>query len=379
MDRPVSVCLVGLIAGGHSGVPRYAQALIRALDGVAGEFPRLRLTLLATEPVAAATAARTLDVRTVTLTRRFRHGSDGRIVLEQVGLATQKTDLLHFFDATGPLLARRKPFITTVHDASSAHGFTYARTLQSLRRAYKQWVQPWALKHAAAAIADSKFGKEEAVRHFHADPSKIFVIPPGPGLIDIGDSAGSNGRVPRSPYVLFVGNLSANKNLPFLIRAFSRADIPHRLLLVGRPGYEFDAVRAAIDDSPARDRIDLIENVTDSEVDALYRSATALVLPSLYEGFGFTSLEAMTRGCPVLASDIPSIREISGGGALLLPPDDEAAWVDALRAVATGEEVRAELKSSGLRTASRYRWEKTAREVCEVFISVGSEISRTSS
>jgi glycosyltransferase involved in cell wall biosynthesis len=373
-DGRLTVCLVGLIAAGHSGVPRYALALTRALDAVSHEFPRLRLSLLTTERAAAAIAAQTLDVHTVTFARRVAHTSPARIVLEQLALASQRADLLHFFDLTGPLLTRWRPFITTVHDAASAHGFTHAYKLQFFRRAYKRRLHPWAIQRCTAAIADSEFAKAEAVRHFGADPAKVAVVHCGPGFMNVGESLQNHSRVPMSPYVLFVGNLSANKNLPFLVRAFGLTDASTRLVLAGRPGYEFGAVRAAIDMSPARERIDLIQDVSDAEVDALYRSATALVLPSLYEGFGFTALEAMARGCPVLASDIPSIREVSGTGAELLPPDDEAAWADALGRIVDDESLRAELKAKGLRTASRYRWDTTARKICEVFESVGSKV-----
>jgi glycosyltransferase involved in cell wall biosynthesis len=92
------------------------------------------------------------------------------------------------------------------------------------------------------------------------------------------------------------------------------------------------------------------------------------VLPSRYEGFGFTPLEAMARGCPVLASDIPPIREISSPGALLLPLDDEAAWAEAIRRVVAEDSLREELRVRGAQTVARYSWQTTARELCRLFL-----------
>ena len=100
------------------------------------------------------------------------------------------------------------------------------------------------------------------------------------------------------------------------------------------------------------------DDVGDAELDGLYRSATALVLPSRYEGFGFTPLEAMARGCPVLASDIPPIREVSGDGALLAPLDDERGLGRGARPARAATKACATTCASGAReTVARYSWD----------------------
>ena len=172
-------------------------------------------------------------------------------------------------------------------------------------------------------------------------------------------------------YFLYVGNISAHKNLPFLVRAFGSVGDGARLVLVGGRGEQFDEVERAVAASPARERIELRRDAPDGEVDALYRGACALLLPSRYEGFGFTPLEAMTRGCPVLASDIPALREVSGDGALLLPLDDDAAWSDAMRRLLRDDDLRNDLRRRGSAVAGRYSWEETARGVCRVFLEAG--------
>ena len=91
-----------------------------------------------------------------------------------------------------------------------------------------------------------------------------------------------------------------------------------------------------------------MQDASDRDLDTLYRSALALVMPSRYEGFGFTPLEAMARECPVLASDIPAFREVSGSGALLVPLD-EGRWAESLPRLAGDEALRADLRERGRR------------------------------
>src|SRR4029078_9178239 len=93
----------------------------------------------------------------------------------------------------------------------------------------------------------------------------------------------------------------------------------------------FEEVERAIERAENGAMIEIRRDVGDAELNALYRGATALILPSLYEGFGFTSLEAMARGCPVVASDIPALREVSGEGAMLVPPTDSGACAEVIR------------------------------------------------
>ena len=359
----VRIGLVGLIAGGHSGIPRYAAALTNALDHVAPEFPDLSLRLLTTERGARESGTRSIPVELATGLFGGANAGPRRIAGEQIRARRTDVDLLHFFDLTGPVLARHRAFVTTIHDAAVSHGFERARMV------HKRLLQPWAIRRAKATIAVSAFARDEAVRAFGADPARIHVVHPGPGLVPTGD-----GEVPaeRSPYLLYVGNLAAHKNLPFLVRAFGAAHVEERLLLVGGRGERFEEVREAVETSPARDRIEIRRDVSDPEVDRLYRGASVLLLPSRYEGFGFTALEAMARDCPVVASDIPALREVSGDGAWLLPPDDESAWADAMRRLTSDRGLRDAMRHRGEATVRRYSWERTARHVCELFRQLGS-------
>ena len=360
-----SVCLIGLIAAGHSGVPRYAAKLLEALDSVVGEYGDLQLRLLTNRAGAEAVTARNIDVQVVRGRAARATAGPRRILLEQLQARKAQGELLHFFDTSGPVLSRKRPFVTTFHDAAPIHGF------RRYHNAYKRRLFPWALAHARAVIAVSQFAKDEAVRHFDADPDKIVVVHSGPGLGSVPATAAVDQfEAEGAPFLLYVGNIGVNKNLPLLIRAFHRASAPARLVLAGNPREGAAEVHAAIAHGPRSGDIELIERPDDKRIDALYRAATALVLPSTYEGFGFTPLEAMARGCPVVASDIPAIREVAGTGAKLVDPAAEDAWTAALERIIADDALRSELRARGLETVRRYSWSRTARSVLSVFASV---------
>lgn len=360
MSRVRHVALVGLLAGGPDGVPRYTTCLARAIDGVASEFPDLRFSLLTTTRGSHAVGARSITVRTPPPDATWLSRGAGRIAAEQVAAGLERADLLHFFDLIGPLLAPRRPFVATAHDLA------LLRAPPVRLRVYKRKLAPWAARTARAVVAVSEFTKAELVHRLGVDPQKVSVIHSGPGLPSASASDGAGRPPPEPPYLLFVGNLTETKNLAFLVRTFDRAEVPGRLVLAGRPLERYREIVTAIESSSRKSRIHVLHDVNDADLERLYRDATALVLPSTYEGFGLTALEAMQRGCPVLASDIPALREISGAGAELLPVDDEHAWSDAMRRVVRDDDFRATLSARGMRAVRTYSWERSARELCEL-------------
>jgi len=358
-----SVCLVGLIAGGHSGVPRYAAKLAEALDRASTFYPQIQLSLLTTLAGAEAIAPRSLPVRTVGGSRRSFNAGPGRLLLEHLAIRSTRADLLHYFDLTGPVLMPNRAFVTTIHDMSPLHGYRKSQNI------YKRRLFPWALARAKASVAVSAFAKGEAVELLGASPDRIHVVHSGPGL-SADTSSAVAATSPEHPFLLYVGNLGTNKNLAMLVRAFHETDAPVRLVLAGRPREGAAEVRRAVLGGKRTDAIDLCEDPSDEVVDGLYRAAVALLLPSTYEGFGFTPLEAMARGCPVLASDIPAVKEIAGSGALLLPPHDAPSWTQAIERVVNDQALREDLRARGAATVAKYSWDATARGVLDLFGSI---------
>ncbi len=116
----------------------------------------------------------------------------------------------------------------------------------------------------------------------------------------------------------------------------------------------------------------LAGHVPDEHVPGLYTHASALIMPSLYEGFGFPVLESMASGTPVITSNTSSLPEVAGDAALLVPPHDELALADAIANVMECRTTAAELRRKGLQRARQFSWERTANETLEVYRSIAN-------
>ena len=169
-----------------------------------------------------------------------------------------------------------------------------------------------------------------------------------------------------APFVLAIGTLEPRKNFAHLVGAFGELASTHpdlRLVIAGHDGPARPAIDAAIArlETSTRARVILPGGVTDGERRALLGRATALAYPSIYEGFGFPMLEAMSVGLPVVAARAGSIPEVAGDAALLVEPTDEDGIAHALDRVVTDAGLRAELIGRGHDRVGAFSWDDTAQ------------------
>jgi glycosyltransferase involved in cell wall biosynthesis len=113
--------------------------------------------------------------------------------------------------------------------------------------------------------------------------------------------------------------------------------------------------------------VEFVEHISDQELAVIYSNALALVLPSLYEGFGLPIVEAMACGCPVITSNVSSLPEVAGSAALLVDPRNCATLVDAIRCVILNPMYRARLRAQGLLRARDFSWDRTAEATFAVY------------
>ena len=163
------------------------------------------------------------------------------------------------------------------------------------------------------------------------------------------------------PYLLFVSTVEARKNVTGLLTAFSRADLPHQLVVAGGAGWRSAEVFELAEKLGLNDRVVFTGYLRDrSLLPALYSAADAFVFPSWHEGFGLPVLEAMACGTPVLVADTSSLPEAAGDAGRCLPPHDEAAWTDALAQAMHDSAWRAEASERGRARARQFTWARTA-------------------
>jgi len=175
----------------------------------------------------------------------------------------------------------------------------------------------------------------------------------------------------RRPFLLYVGVIGRHKNVMGLLRAFSAADVQRQgidLVLAGPFEPECERARSFIVRSGLERAVHLtgpVDQGSDVLVE-LYNAAMALVHPSFYEGWCATPLEAMACGTPVVASDIPSVREVLEDAAVLVSPDDIDAWKVAILRITEDETYRTDLAERGPKHASQHTWERAAQRLRKV-------------
>lgn len=218
------------------------------------------------------------------------------------------------------------------------------------------------LHQAHRIVCISAFTQSRLAHHWPKLASRSEVVYPAPSrTLGAGPVA-----VDGSPYLLSVDTLEPRKNLGILFDVL--AQLPDlRLIQCGGTGWAVDELIRRAEKTPA---ITLRGYVCDSELGSLYQGALAAVFPSIYEGFHLSPLDAMSVGCPVIASDIPVHREILGDAALFVPSHDVEGWTAAIQLLSDSPERRARMMHAGRAQARRFSWDEAAAKLLRVFESV---------
>lgn len=188
----------------------------------------------------------------------------------------------------------------------------------------------WSARRADRVLCGAEVTRELLAQHLGVDPAKVTVIPYGVAEAFFAAPVADPASAPTAaaadgqslPYLLFVGTWEARKGLATLRAAARAVNVEHkrvRLLLAGQPGWGTDELLSALRQDPD---VELREKPDDTQLAALYRDSLALVYPSEMEGFGLPVAEAMACGCPVIASELPSVREFAGDNPLYIRPGD---------------------------------------------------------
>lgn len=262
-----------------------------------------------------------------------------------------------------PLL-RPCPFVVTLHDTTLEKDAGYAGGW--LRQQASVAGTALVLRHAAAVTAPSSASLAE-VRARYPQAPRPTLVPNGihaAAFADVHATAVARARERyRLPaeFVLAVGAHRPHKNHQVLVRALSHLPQRVHLVLVGYFDRNFrDPLPGLIARLGLRDRVRLVPEVDDALLPAVYRAASAFAFPSLSEGYGLPSLEALAAGVPSAVSDIPVLAEVTRGAALLVPPHDVGAWAGALTALLHDSALRGRLVTAGRAVAHAATWHRGA-------------------
>lgn len=270
------------------------------------------------------------------------------------------------------------PAVLTVHDLIFERYPQHhtRRNMIFLRAALPRFVRA-----AQAVIAVSQHTKRDIVEFYGADPEKVHVIHEG---IDASFAPATEPEIarvraawsPDRPWLLMVGTLEPRKNHAAALHAMRRLraeGFPHRLLIVGGQGWLFEPIRQLVDNLGLANDVTFTGYVPDDDLPPLYSGADAVLMPSLYEGFGFPLLEAMACGAPVVASNASSLPELAADAALLVPPLDDEALTHSVRLLLTQPALADALRSRGLMRARAFTWARCAAETAALYHAVAAQ------
>jgi glycosyltransferase involved in cell wall biosynthesis len=325
-----------------TGTQRYARELTRHLLPLLPDRPVLHVPAAAVVPDWALAH---VEVR-----RSRLRGT----AFEQLALPwAARRDLLLSLGGAAPLLARRQ--VATMHDATMFRfPHTYSRTFATWYRFMYRTVG----RRAQRVLTVSEFSRRELTEVLGLQADRVVVVPNG---VEHSDAAGIGDPVDvgEAPFVLMIGPPAAHKNIAPVATALSERGIP--VVVVGGAGalqIFGSGARPVHVSGPSLVR--RMGRLSDAQVTWLYRQASALVFPSLYEGFGLPVVEAQRLGCPVVVSDRASLPEVAGEGALLVDPTHPGEVAEQVAQLLADPARLARLAASGRQNADRFQWSASA-------------------
>ena len=259
------------------------------------------------------------------------------------------------------------PIIPTIHDLG------YLKYPEQFTKKDYHQLKSWtaqSIKKAHHLFTVSNFSKKEIQKIYHIPADKITVAPNG-----VGEPTKIPDKSPaKKPYFLCLGTLKPNKNIPFLIKAFSQFIKNHpdyQLIIAGNKGWLFDNIFTQVKKLKLEKKV-IFTGFVDNRW-SFYKHATALVIPSLYEGFGRPAIEAMKVNCPVIASSIPPLKEVVGDSGLFIDPKDQKTLVSAMNQIIKPT-TKKQLIKAGVAQSQKYTWTKSAQTLIDTFGKIAQHI-----
>lgn len=266
-------------------------------------------------------------------------------------IARARPDLVHFPSLAAPVFCPA-PYVINAHDL-----IPWFFPSSAFHRPYLATLSRWACWRARRVLSGSQHAAGEAQRILWVSPQKLRVIPHG-GLEAVQASPPPD---PTRPYLLCVTNPRPHKNLELVLQAYPQLEAECDLKVVCSSTPALELARAQF---PG---LQILQGISDAELATLYQGAWAVVVPSLYEGFGLPALEAMQRGTPVVSSQATSLPEVVGEAGLYFDPNSAQQLVAQVRRLLREPELRQQMVEKGRLQASRFSWDRTGREHWQVY------------
>jgi len=357
------------------GIGTHIRSLVHALGAV---DPVNRYTLISGPAEVRTLAGLPVNFHSAVYKRNDRDLLDH--VMFPVYLRQITPDLVHIPLNRVPIFMVR-PYVVTIHDMANL----FFEEPTDFRMRLRRYRFRRGLLRASRVIAVSEATKRDVERHMGVPPSRIRRVynAPDPGFVGARSrtSPVEHQRILERyqisyPFLLYAGPIRRHKNIPRLVEAFAvvRSQLSShplykdlRLLIIGDTISEYPEVRQAVIKSRVEHVVRFMGFVPFDALRCFYLSAAAFVFPSQHEGFGLPPLEAMACGTPVVTSNVSSLPEVVGEAAMLVRPDNVFEIARGIHDLLLDDALRAELIRRGYEQAARFNWERTARQVLEIY------------
>ena len=345
-----------------TGVQRYAHEVVKAFDDLLkqNEIDRDRYKFILAVP---PDLQRFPDYEFIQISRvgKFKNN-----LWEQISLPFFSRGKILFNPCnSGPVLGGKQQIIT-IHDASV---FAIPEAYKPLFRFKHKIITFFMGKKAAKIITDSEFSKSELVKYGKIGESRIQVIPLGSehiSSLDLDKNLQSIIDI-DAPYILFVGSQAKHKNEIALIQAMEILNQNKIKLVIAGGAYSKVFSGGQNGTKPWLIRLGY---VSDGDLKVLYENALCFVYASFYEGFGLPPLEAMSCGCPVLASRAASLPEVCGEAALYFDPMNPEELAEKIRCLIDNPVERNKMIHKGYEQAKNFAWAKTAKMLWKEMVEI---------
>jgi glycosyltransferase involved in cell wall biosynthesis len=273
------------------------------------------------------------------------------------------------FDIYHPTLYRALPWVRRRRIVATHHDCTHERFPQlfpnaasivnSKRKLFAQ---------ADAILCVSASSRSDLLHFYQVAEEKTHVVPHGFSPLQLPPDGDQDKATPGAPYLLYVGSRAGYKNFALLLDAFARSGVAgdYRLLVVGGGAFSAEE-QARITSLGISACITLIPKADEATLARAYRDAVLFVYPSLYEGFGFPPLEAMSLGCPVLVNRTSSLPEVCGGAAFYFDSSDADALSLVLVSILGDAEALKAKRRLGEQQIKLFDWSRTAHSTLGVY------------
>ncbi|MGD0962232.1 MAG: glycosyltransferase family 1 protein [Methylomonas sp.] len=337
-----------------TGIQRYAREILSEMDRLLAAQPDSSFKLKVLIPKGVSPPVfKIIEVETC--------GNFQGHLWEQIDLPLRVgRSLLFSLCPTGPVLKKHQ--IITIHDLAV---FRIPEAYSPIFRIWYKLNYSVIARRAPLTMTVSQFSAGEINRRLGVPLQKLRIALEGwqhLNRIDPDTAILEKFRLNQAPFVLAVSSPTPNKNFKAIVEAMEiLGDSAPLCVAAGKADANVFG-----ENSATLENIRPLGYVTDEELKALYRNAACFVFPSFYEGFGIPPLEAMSQGCPILAADIPAVKEVCGENALYFDPRQPRQLANCLQEIMSNPNLRQELSVKGIARAAQFTWEQGARINLEI-------------